>query len=223
MIGIVNLFMERAMQSEASQRALEILRDGSQFSWYVIPFLIIVMYVYFQEIDKGNWNRVLAGLAFWGMDWFNEIWNSLIFHFSNYAPVWGAPGDTAFLIFMGLNIEISFMFAIAGIMATLAIPTDKNLKIMGVNNRLLIAVFMSILSVCVEMVLNHVGALTWDWPWWNRDAPWLIFLFGYMPFYLMCYYVYDMDSRKKQIITVSSIFAFNGVAILIFGVWLGWL
>ncbi len=211
------------MPSESSLQALEILRDGSQFSWYVIPLMLIVLYIYTFEIDRGNWGRVLAGLAFWGMDWFNEIWNSLLFHFSGFAPAWGAPADTAFLIFIGLNIEICFMFAITGIMATLALPADKNLKILGINNRLFIAIVFSILSVCVEFVLNDIGALTWDWPWWNRDAPWLIFMFGYMPFYLVCYWVYDMTSRKKQIATVGGIYAFNGLAILIFGVWLGWL
>tara|TARA_R110001592_G_C13189203_1_gene752168 strand:- start:6792 stop:7427 length:636 start_codon:yes stop_codon:yes gene_type:complete len=211
------------MPSESSLQALEILRDGSQFSWYVIPLLLIVMYLYTFEIDRGNWNRVLAGLAFWGMDWFNEIWNSLLFHFSGFAPAWGAPDDTAFLIFIGLNIEICFMFAITGLMATLALPKDKNMKIMGINNRLFIASIFSIMSVGVEMILNSIGALTWDWPWWNRDAPWLIFLFGYMPFYLMCYWVYDMTSRKKQIATVGGIYTINGLAILIFGVGFGWL
>jgi len=211
------------MPSESSLQALEILRDSNQFSWYVIPFLLVVMYLYTFEIDRGNWNRVLAGLAFWGMDWFNEIWNSLLFHFSEFAPAWGAPDDTAFLIFIGLNIEICFMFAITGLMATLALPKDKSMKILGINNRLFIASTFSIMSVCVEMVLNSIGALTWDWPWWNRDAPWLIFLLGYMPFYLMCYWVYDMTSRKKQIATVGGIYTVNGLAILIFGMGLGWL
>jgi hypothetical protein len=181
------------------------------------------VYVYLNEMDKGNWGRVLAGLAFWGMDWFNEIWNSLIFHFSQYAPAWGAPSDTAFLIFVGLNIEISIMFAINGIMATLAIPKDKDMKIFGLNNRLVIAAAMSFVCVCIEMVLNDIGALTWDWPWWNRDAPWLIFLFGYMPFYLVCYWVYDMVSIKKQIAVVSGLYAFLGACVLVFGVGLGWL
>lgn len=214
---------EIAMLSESTQQSLSILRDSSQFSWYVIPFLVITLYVYFFEIDRGNWNRVLAGLVFWGMDWFNEIWNSLVLHFSGFAPVWGAPSDTAYLIFVGLNIEISFMFAISGVMATLALPQDKKMKIIGVNNRLFMAITMSIMSVCVEYVLNSIGALTWDWPWWNRDAPWLIFLFGYMLFYLMCFWVYDMTSRAKQIKTLAAIYSVNGLGILVFGFILGWI
>lgn len=211
------------MPSAETLRALEILRDGSQFNWYVIPLLLVVIHVYFVEIDKENWSRVLAALAFWGMDWFNEIWNGLVFHFSGYAPVWLAPADTAFLIFVGLNIEICFMFAITGIVATLALPGDKHMKILGINNRLLFAIVMSALSVGVEMILSSIGALVWHWPWWGRDAPWLIFLFGYMPFYLMCYWVYDMTSRRRQVAVVSGIYAVNATAILVFGVLLGWL
>lgn len=67
--------------SEAAQQALAILRDPGQFKWYVIPLLAFVFYVYVIEVEKKNWSLVLAGLAFWGMDWFNEIWNSLVFHF----------------------------------------------------------------------------------------------------------------------------------------------
>ncbi|MGA2504185.1 MAG: hypothetical protein ABSG01_08865 [Anaerolineales bacterium] len=98
------------MPTISAQQALAILRKGSEtFQWYVIPLLSFVFYAYTVEAEKRNWNLVLAGLAFWGMDWFNEIWNGLVFHFTNYAPVWGAPGKTAFLILIGLNIEIMFM------------------------------------------------------------------------------------------------------------------
>ena len=50
--------------TEAAQQALSILRDGSQFSWYVIPLFAFVVYVYANEIERRNWNLVLAGLAF---------------------------------------------------------------------------------------------------------------------------------------------------------------
>ena len=124
------------MPTDASLRALKILRDGSQFQWYVIPFLMLVLYIYTVEVERRNWNLVFAGLAFWGMDWFNEIWNGLVFHFTQYAPVWGAPGRTAYLILIGLNIEICFMFACAGIVVAKTLPADKSLKILGVPNRL---------------------------------------------------------------------------------------
>jgi len=112
-----------AMPSESAQRALSHLRDPSDFQWYVIPLLLIVLYIYHDQIGRKNYSVVFAGLALWGMDWFNEIWNSLIFHFSGYAPAWAAPGETAYLILIGLNIEISFMFAIMGVATTVMLPS----------------------------------------------------------------------------------------------------
>ncbi len=75
------------MPSSAASQALQILRNGSTFQWYVIPLLALIVYVYAVEVEKRNWNLVFAGLAFWLMDWFNEIWNGLVFHFTGYAPV----------------------------------------------------------------------------------------------------------------------------------------
>ena len=122
--------------TESARLALEHLRDPSQLQWYVIPLFAFVVYVYANEIERKNWNLVFAGLAYWGMDWFNEIWNSLVFHFTSYAPVWGTPGKSAFIILIGLNIEICFMFAVAGIAFTKMLPGDKKLKILGIPNRL---------------------------------------------------------------------------------------
>jgi hypothetical protein len=211
------------MPTESAQQALSILRDGSQFVWYVIPLFAIVVYVYAVEIERRNWNLFFAGLAFWGMDWFNEIWNSLVFHFTGYAPVWGAPGQTAYLILIGLNIEISFMFAIAGITFGKMLLPDKKTRILGIPNRLFFAVTGAAFCVFVEILLNSIGALTWDYPWWSATAPWLIFLIGYLTFFLVSFWVHDMKSVRNKIITVGVIFAVDIGAILIFGVILGWI
>jgi hypothetical protein len=211
------------MPTESAQQALSILRDGSQFVWYVIPLFAIVVYVYAVEIERQNWNLFFAGLAFWGMDWFNEIWNSLVFHFTGYAPVWGAPGQTAYLILIGLNIEISFMFAIAGITFGKMLLPDKKAKILGIPNRLFFAVTGAAFCVFVEILLNSIGALTWEYPWWSATAPWLIFLIGYLTFFLVSFWVHDMKSIRNKAITVGVIFAVDIVAILVFGVILGWL
>jgi len=211
------------MPTESAAEALAILRDGSVFQWYVIPLFALVVYVYAVEIERQNWDLLFAGLAFWGMDWFNEIWNGLVFHFSNYAPVWGAPGKTAFLILIGLNIEISFMFAIAGITFGKMLPPDKGLKILGIPNRLLLAVVGSVFCVFVEVLLNAIGALTWDYSWWSAGAPWLIFLIGYLPFFLVSFWVHDMASVRSKIITVGVIFCIDLVCLLVFGLILGWI
>ena len=211
------------MQTDAATKALSILRDGGQFSWFVIPLFAFVVYIYAVEIERKNWSLVFAGLALWGMDWFNETWNSLVFHFTGYAPVWAAPGDTAFLIMVGLNIEICFMFAVAGIAFGKLLPKDKSLRILGIPNRLLIAMAGSAFSVVVEIWLNSFGALTWDYRWWNASAPWLIFLFGYLHFFLVSFWVHDMRTIRAQATTVGIIYAVDGIAILVFGVFLGWI
>jgi len=209
--------------TESAQQALSILRDGSQFQWYVIPLFALVVYVYANEIERRNWSLVFAGLAFWGMDWFNEVWNGLVFHFTQYAPVWGAPGKTAYLILIGLNIEICFMFFIAGITFSKLLPKDKKMKIVGIPNRLLVAIVGSVFCVFVEYLLNAVGALAWDYPWWNVGAPWLIFLIGYFPFFLVAFWVFDMESVKKKIITVGSILGFDAICLILFVGILNWI
>ena len=211
------------MPTESAQQALNILRDGSQFQWYVIPLFAFVVYVYAVEVERKNWNLFFAGLAFWGMDWFNEIWNSLVFHFTNHAPVWGAPGQTAYLILIGLNIEISFMFAVAGITFGKMLLPDKKTKILGVPNRLFFAVSGAAFCVFVEILLNSIGALTWEYPWWSTRAPWLIFLIGYLTFFLVSFWVHDMRTVRSKAITVGAIFGVDILAIIIFGFILNWI
>ncbi|WP_304942082.1 hypothetical protein [Vallitalea guaymasensis] len=207
----------------SAKQGLEILRTTSNFQWYVIPILIIVIYIYAVEVEKRNWNVLLAGLAFWGMDWFNEIWNALVFHFSGYAPVWGAPTKSAYLILIGLNIEITFMFLVAGIACAKMLPKDKKKKILGIPNRYFLVVFNSILFVIVEIILNRMGVLTWEYSWWQPYCPWLILLIGYMPFIAMCYIVHDMKKIKNKLITVGIIFAVDILGLVIFGAILRWI
>lgn len=206
----------------SATQSLAHLRDAATFQWYVIPLLLVVMYLYADNLAARRYSVVLGALAFWLMDWINEIWNGLLAHFSGFAPAWGTPGPSAFQIFIGLNIEISFMFAMMGLYATRLLPEDRHARILGVNNRLFLAVVNSIACVGVEIVLNRIGALTWDWPYWSAGAPWLIFLIGYLPFYLVGYWVHDLPGRRQQITVVGSLAALVTVAALSFGA-LGWI
>lgn len=209
--------------TESALQALAILRDPSQFQWYVIPLFALAVYVYAVEVERQNWDLVFAGLAFWGMDWFNEIWNGLVFHFSNYAPVWGAPGGTAFLILIGLNIEIMFMFSIAGVVFSKMLPADKSLKILGIPNRLLFAITGSVFCVVIEILLNGANALTWEYPWWSVRAPWLIFLIGYLPFFLVAFWVHDLPKVSQKIKVVGAIYVFNIACLIFFAGILQWI
>ena len=210
------------MLTESAAQALSILRDTSLFQWYVIPLFALVVYVYSVEIERRNWNLVFAGLAFWGMDWINEIWNSLVLHFSGYAPMWGAPADTALLLLVGLNIEIMFMFSIAGIAFGKMLPPDPKQKILGLPNRIFFAITNSAFCVIVEIWLNHIGALTWDWRYWSATSPIPIFLFGYLHFFLISYWVHDMKTVRAKAITVGIIFGVAIFGLVLFGA-LGWI
>ena len=211
------------MPTDAARQAVSILRDAGQFQWHVIPILLLVLYVYANEIERRNWNVVFAGLALFGMDWFNEILNSLVFHFTQYAPLWSAPADTAFLILIGLNIEISFNFAIMGIVVAKTLPPDPATRILGVPNRWFLAVAASAFCVGIELFLNAAGALTWDYWWWNVRMPWLILLFGYLTFFVVAFWVHDMPTLRQKVRTVGAIFAFDAVCLLVFGAWLRWI
>jgi hypothetical protein len=211
------------MPSEFAAQALENLRDGSHFNWTVIPIVVLVIYVYSVEVERRNWNVFFAGLALWGVDWFNEIWNGLVFHFTQYSPMWAAPGDTAFLILIGLNIEICMMFAVLGVAAAKMLPADKHMKILRIPNRLFVAVSLSATAVIIELFLNAVDALTWDYWWWSARSPLPILVFGYLHFFVIAFWVHDMKEVRTKVVAVTSIFTFDAACLIVFGGILGWI
>jgi hypothetical protein len=209
--------------SDFTLQALSHLRDGSNFQWYVIPLLAFVFYVYTVESEKRNWNLVLAGLAFWGADFVNEISNSLFLRFNGYAPMWAEPGPSAYLILVGLNIETMFMFAVAGIIWTKMLHPDKNFKYLGVPNRWAVAVGGALFSVIIEVLLNSANALTWEWSWWSRSMPLLIFIFGYLWFFVFAFWVYDMKQLKQKLQVVGGLWAVIILSLIIFASFLKWI
>ena len=209
--------------TENALRALSHLRDPNDFQWYVIPLLAIVFYIYTVEVEKRNWNLVIAGLAFWGADWLNEILNSLFLRFNGVAPIWAEPGPSAFLILVGLNIETMFMFAIAGIVWTKMLHPDKNAKYFGLPNRWAVAILGSLFCVVIEYFLNSADALTWDWPWWGRSMPFFIFIFGYLWFFVFAFWVYDMPTMKQKLQAVGALWAVDIVALIVFAGFLKWI
>jgi len=214
------------MPTEASQRALDGLRDFSTLEWYVIPFLAILFYIYAIEIKKArqskNFNAIFAGLTIFGMDFFNETWNGWVFHLTQHSALWTTPGKTALRTMVGWNIEIMFMFAISGIIYYHTLSEDKKEKILGVPNRWFWAIGYSVFCVFVECFLNLGGHLVWEYSFWSRSfgGVWLIFFFGYFHFYVAALLVIGMKTNKAKIITISAIYA---VAILMNVIGLGFL
>jgi hypothetical protein len=143
--------------------------------------------------------------------------------FTHYAPIWAEPGPTAYLILVGLNIETMFMFAVAGLIWTKMLHPDKNFNYFGIPNRWAVAIAGSLFSVFVEYLLNSVNALTWDYPWWNRWMPLPIFLFGYLWFFLVAFWVYDMTDFKRKLQVVGALWAVDMFGLILFAGILKWI
>ena len=203
--------------------AQHLLRDSSQFKWYTVTLLALVMYVYSVEVERKRWDIVCAGLALWFADWFNEIVNSLILHFSHEAPLWAVTGSTSYLILIGLCIEISFMFAIGGIIYAKSLPADPRLRILGMPNRLAIGLGFSIFAVFVEVLLHATGFFHWHYWWWNWPFVPLIVVFGYLWFFLFAAWVYDMRPLRRQVRAVAVLGAIDVALIVVCGPLLGWI
>jgi hypothetical protein len=203
--------------------AQQLLRDADQFKWYVVTLLVLVMYVYAVEIERGRWDIVLAGLAFWLADWINEIANALILHFTDRAALWTVTGDTAYLILIGLTVEISLMFSISGVIYAKTLPADPKAKLLGLPNRITIALALSCFAVGVEVLLNLAGVFHWEYWFWSRPSLAVIVVFGYLWFFLVAAYVYDLRDTRKQIRVVAGMAALVVAALVTFGPILEWI
>lgn len=212
--------------SEYTQSALTILRNPqATMKWYAVPLFVIVLYIVSKELHEGNVKTVLGGFALWGVDIFNEIWNSMICFSSGWAPVWGTPvgvGNTAWLLMIGYNVEISMMFLVMGIMACHNLPEDPKAKILGINNRIFIACVLTTMAVIVECFLNYCGVLTWEWSFWQRSCPWILWIIGYLPFFSAAFLVHDQPTVRDSIKIVGLILGFDVVLIVICA-FIGWI
>ncbi len=198
--------------TEASVRALDGLRDLSMLKWYVIPLLAIVFYIYVKEIkdakSSGNWNAVFAGLTVFGIDFFNETWNGWVLALTGKSAFWTAPGDTALRTMVGWNIEIMFMFLLSGIIWYHTCSEDPKDKILGIPNRWFWAIGYSVFCVFVEVLLNKGGLLIWEYSFWNRSfgGVLLIFLIGYLHFYVGSILVVSRKSIRSKVIILGIIY-----------------
>jgi hypothetical protein len=210
--------------SDAARDAERILRDGHTFQWSTVALLGFALYVYAVEVERGRFDIVLAGLAFWLMDWFNELANSAIFHASDRAPLWAVTGHTSYLILIGLTIEISLLFLVSGVVFVKQLPADRGLRILGVPNRWLLVFVFSCFCVLVEVFLNReTGYFQWDYWWWDFPFVPLIVVFGYMTFFGIAAWVYDMGAnRRRQLRVVATLAAVDALAAVVLGV-AGWL
>ena len=198
--------------TESAQQALVGLRDFTTLQWYAVPLLILLFYVYVTEMrtarQTGNWDAIIAGVTLFGADFVNESINGWIFALSGYSALWLAPGPTALRTFVGWNVEIMFMFAIAGILYYKSVDDDPRATILGIPNRWFWALFYSAVSVFVEVFLNKGGLLIWDFRWWNHGVIEVlpIFVFGYLWFYLAAKFAIERPTLRAKVAVPVTLF-----------------
>lgn len=200
-------------------QAMTLLRDPSHMQWYVVPLLGFVIYVYAVEVERRNWNAILASAAFLLTDILWEIINALILHFSGTSSLWIVTGNTAYLVLVGLGIEIAFIFAIAGIVFTKFLPKEKNAKIAGLPNRWFHILAFSFFGSFIELLLVQTPYFKWGYSWWGFT---LVALMGYLPFYWVTAKVYD-SKRRTQVAALAGLASLDLALILVCGVWLRWI
>lgn len=211
-----------AAVTDFTLQAQELLRDPSQFKWYAVTLLVLVMYVYAVEVERRRWDIILAGAAFWLADWINEIINSLVLHFSDRSALWTTTGDTAYLILIGLTLEISLMFAISGIVFAKSLPDDPKEKLLGLPNRWTIGIAFSLFAVAVELLLHATGYFHWEYWWWNTPFVLPIVVFGYLWFFMAAAWVYDQPDNRSRLRIVGAMAAIVAVSLVLFGPILAW-
>lgn len=83
-------------------------------------------------------------------------------------------------------------------------PEEYKTKVKAILGRIGVIVFGSISAVIIEILLNKCNVLTWEKPWWQPNFPFILFLIGYVPFYVAAVVIHDLP-RKWQLIGLGAI------------------
>ena len=178
----------------AAEAAKAAVRSTANFDWTFIALLALVVNgVYLTQIQKKNWNGIAAALALYGVHWLYEIANAVICHFSGYALWHVSPESTTYILLVGVSWELSLMFSTAGFMSGL-LPEDKDKKILGINNRIFMAIACALFFSLFEIFLVATPAFIWVYKWWGAIP---VFITTYIPFFLAAFLIYDKP-RKTQ-------------------------
>ena len=178
----------------AAEAAKAAVRSVDNFDWTFIALLALVVNgVYLTQIQRKNWNGIAAALALYGVHWLYEIANAVICHFSGYALWHVSPESTTFILLVGVSWELSLMFSTAGFMSGL-LPEDKDKKILGINNRIFMAIACALFFSLFEIFLAATPAFIWVYKWWGALP---VFITTYIPFFLAAFLIYDKP-RKSQ-------------------------
>jgi hypothetical protein len=145
-------------------------------------------------------NGIAAALALYGVHWLYEITNAIIQSATGYALWTVSPESTSFMILIGVSWELSMMFAIAGLAMSKLLPEDKNMKILGMNNRIFFAIMNAALFSFFEIFLAGTPAFIWTYSWWGAIP---VFVTTYIPFFLVSFWIYDAKANVKKWFLIS--------------------
>ncbi len=179
------------------------VRSTANFNWTFIAILAFVVMIYVDEIHKKNYKAIAAALMLYSVHWLYEIANAVICHFTGYALWTVSPESTSYILLIGVSWELSMMFAVAGFTSKL-LPANKDMKILGINNRIMFAIGSALFFSLIEVFLASTPAFIWVYKWWGAIP---VFLTTYIPFFLASYLIYDKEpkTQKKWIISLASV------------------
>lgn len=95
-------------------------------------------------------------------------------------------------------------------------PEERKTKRKAVLSRMALIVGGSIAAVIIEILLNKCNVLTWEKPWWQPEFPLILFLIGYVPFFVAAVLIHDLP-RKWQLIGLGCILAVVVILLIISG------
>jgi len=194
----------------AADAAKAAVRDPSNFNWTTLALFAIVMIIYCNEIKAKNYRAVAAALMLYSIHWLYEIANAVICHIWGYALWTVSPESTSFILLIGVSVELSLMFSIAGFTCKL-LPEDKHKKILGINNRWFFGIGFALFCSIFEIFLAWTPAFIWVYPWWGALP---VFVTTYIPFFVGAYLVYDLPAKKQWSI-VGTMVAINIVLLAV--------
>lgn len=187
-----------------AQRAIEAVRDPSNFHWSILTLFALVLTTYCSEIKAKNYKAVACAAMLYSIHWLYEIANAVICHFTGYALWTVSPESTSFILLIGVSAELSLMFSVAGFTCKL-LPEDKNAKILGINSRWFMGIAFAAFCSVFEIFLAWTPAFIWVYPWWGALP---VFITTYIPFFVGAYLVYDLPA-KKQWTAVGTLIGIN--------------
>ena len=187
--------------ASAADAAKGAVRDPSNFNWTTIAFLAVVVIIYINEYRQKNYKAIAAALALYSVHWFYEIMNAVICYFSGYALWTVSAESTSFILLIGVSVELSLMFSIAGFTSKL-LPEDKNKRILGIPNRIAFAIGSALLFSGIEIFLAWTPAFIWVYPWWGALP---VFITTYIPFFLASYLIYDAKPATQKLFITALI------------------